>query len=116
MNVKMAVASAARHGLTVQTVVAKDDVASAPTGEELRRRGVAGEILMWKVGAAKAAMGGTLPEVIAAARKAISQCRRIGIGLSACVIPAVGKANFFIEPGTMELGIGHHGEPGIAVR
>lgn len=116
MNVKMAVASAARLGLTVQTVVANDDVASAPPAEALRRRGVAGEILMWKVGAAKAAMGGALPEVIAAARKAVSQCRSIGIGLSACVIPAVGKANFVIEPGTMEVGIGHHGEPGIAVR
>jgi dihydroxyacetone kinase len=38
------------------------------------------------------------------------------VGLSACVIPAVGHANFKIEHGTMEVGIGHHGEPGIDVR
>lgn len=116
MNVKMAVAAAARAGITVETVVANDDVASAPPGDEQRRRGVAGEIMMWKVGAAKAAMGAALPAVIAAARKAVANCRSIGIGLSACVIPAVGKANFTIEPGSMELGIGHHGEPGISVR
>ncbi|WP_077038223.1 dihydroxyacetone kinase subunit DhaL, partial [Pelomonas sp. KK5] len=116
MNIGMARQMAEREGIVVKTVVANDDVPSAPKGDEARRRGVAGEIFMWKVGAAKAAMGGTLDEVIAAAQKAISSTRSIGVGLSACVIPAVGKANFHIEHGTMEVGIGHHGEPGIDVR
>jgi triose/dihydroxyacetone kinase / FAD-AMP lyase (cyclizing) len=116
MNVKMAMEIAAGEGIAVRTVVANDDVASAPEGEEAKRRGVAGEILMWKVGAARAAQGASLDEVIAAAQKAIAQTRSVGIGLSACVIPAAGKANFTIEHGTMEVGIGHHGEPGIEVR
>ena len=116
MNVKMAISMAEREGITVKTVVANDDVPSAPKGDEAKRRGVAGEILMWKVGAAKAAMGGSLDEVIAAAQKAIDNTRSIGIGLSACIIPAVGHANFTIENGNMEVGIGHHGEPGIDVR
>ena len=116
MNVKMAMAMAEREGIAVKTVVANDDVPSAPKGEEAKRRGVAGEILMWKVGAAKAAMGGSLDEVISAAQKAIDNTRSFGIGLSACIIPAVGHANFTIEKGKMEVGIGHHGEPGIDVR
>ncbi len=116
MNVRMAREMAAAEGLTVKTVVANDDVPSAAKGDEARRRGVAGEIFMWKVGAAKAAQGGSLDEVIAVAQRAIANTRSIGIGLSACVIPAVGKANFHIEHGTMEVGIGHHGEPGIDVR
>ena len=116
MNVKMAIAMAEREGITVKTVVANDDVPSAPKGDEAKRRGVAGEILMWKVGAAKAAQGGSLDEVIAAAQKAIDNTRSIGVGLSACIIPAVGHANFTIENGKMEVGIGHHGEPGIDVR
>ena len=116
MNVKMAMAMAEREGIAVKTVVANDDVPSAPKGEEAKRRGVAGEILMWKVCAAKAAMGGSLDEVISAAQKAIDNTRSIGIGLSACIIPAVGHANFTIEKGKMEVGIGHHGEPGIDVR
>jgi dihydroxyacetone kinase len=115
MNVKMAMEMATREGIAVRTVVANDDVASAPKGDEAKRRGVAGEVFMWKVGGAKAAQGASLDEVIAAAQKAIGQTRSIGIGLSACVIPAVGKANFTIEHGTMEVGIGHHGEPGIEV-
>jgi dihydroxyacetone kinase-like protein len=53
--------------------------------------------------------------VIAAAGTAIRNTRSVGIGLTPCTIPAVGKPNFTIEPGTMEVGIGHHGEPGIRV-
>ena len=116
MNVKMAARQAAGHGLVVKTVVANDDVPSAPKDEIEKRRGVAGEILMWKAGGARAAEGADLDEVIAAAKKAIEATRSIGIGLSACVIPAVGKPNFTIADGMMEVGIGHHGEPGIAVQ
>lgn len=115
MNVKMAIRLAEDDGMEVKTVVANDDVPSAQKGEEGKRRGVAGEVLMWKVGGAKAALGGSLDEVIFAARKAIQNTRSIGIGLTPCTIPSVGKPNFTIEPGTMEVGIGHHGEPGIRV-
>ena len=115
MNVKMAVKLAAKDGVTVRTVIANDDVASAPPEEADKRRGVAGEIVMWKAGGARAAEGADLDAVIAAAQKSIDNTRSIGIGLSACTIPAAGKPNFSIEPGSMEVGIGHHGEHGIAV-
>jgi dihydroxyacetone kinase-like protein len=115
MNVAMAMEEAEEEGILVKKVVANDDVPSAPKGEEARRRGVAGEILMWKVGGAKAAMGGSLDEVIALAQKAINNTRSMGIGLSPCTIPEVGHPNFTIEDGKMEVGIGHHGEPGIEI-
>lgn len=115
MNVKMAVKMAKREGLTVKTVVANDDVASAPKDQREKRRGVAGEVLMWKCAGAKAAEGGSLDEVIAVAQKAIDSTRSVGIGLTPCTLPAVGHPNFTIEDGTMEVGIGHHGEPGIQV-
>ena len=115
MNVAMAIKMCEREGITVKKVVANDDVPSAPATERENRRGVAGEILMWKVGGAKAATGADLDAVVAAAKKAIDNCRSIGIGLTPCTIPAVGHPNFSIEPGKMELGIGHHGEPGIEV-
>jgi phosphoenolpyruvate---glycerone phosphotransferase subunit DhaK len=115
MNVKMAKQLAAMEGIEVKTVIANDDVASAPKGEPQKRRGVAGEVLMWKVGGAKAAQGGSLDEVIQVAQKAIDNTRSIGVGLTPCTIPAAGKPNFSIEPGKMEVGIGHHGEPGVSV-
>lgn len=115
MNVKMAVKMAKKAGITVKTVVANDDVASAPKDQREKRRGVAGEVLMWKVGGAKAAKGASLDEVVAAAQKAIDNTRSVGIGLTPCTLPAVGHPNFEIKDGTMEVGIGHHGEPGIEV-
>ena len=115
MNVRMAIELAEEDDIVVKKVVANDDVASAPKTEPEKRRGVAGEVLMWKIGGAKAAKGGTLDEVIAAAQKAIDNTRSVGIGLTPCTIPAVGHPNFEIKPGTMEVGIGHHGEPGVEV-
>lgn len=115
MNVKMAIELAEDDDIVVKKVIANDDVASAPKDEPMKRRGVAGEVLMWKIGGAKAAKGGTLDEVIAAAQKAIDNTRSVGIGLTPCTIPAVGHPNFQIKEGTMEVGIGHHGEPGVEV-
>jgi dihydroxyacetone kinase-like protein len=115
MNVKLAIEMAKDAGITVRSVVANDDVPSAQRSERARRRGVAGEVLMWKCGGARAALGGSLDEVITSAQNAIDNTRSIGIGLTPCTIPAVGHPNFTIAPGKMEVGIGHHGEPGIRV-
>ena len=115
MNVAMAIEEAEEEGILVKTVVANDDVPSAPKEELAKRRGVAGEIFMWKTAGAKASMGASLDEVIAVAQKAIGNTRSMGIGLSPCTIPEVGHPNFSIAEGTMEVGIGHHGEPGVEV-
>lgn len=115
MNVRMAMEMAEEDGITVKRVIANDDVASAPKDSSDKRRGVAGEILMWKTAGAKAATGASLDEVIRVAQMTINSSRSVGIGLTPCTIPAVGHPNFQIADGTMELGIGHHGEPGIKV-
>ncbi len=115
MNVKMAIKLAAKEDIAIATVVANDDVCSAGPDEREKRRGVAGEIFMWKCAGAKAAEGANLEDVQTVAQRAIDNCRSIGVGLGPCTLPAVGHPNFSIEPGTMEVGIGHHGEPGVRV-
>ncbi|MCL2058077.1 MAG: dihydroxyacetone kinase subunit DhaK [Oscillospiraceae bacterium] len=115
MNVKLAQRMVQKNNIEVRTVVANDDVPSAPKAESEKRRGGAGEIFMWKTAGAKAALGASLDEVIAVAQKAIANTRSVGVGLTPCTIPAVGKPNFEIADGKMELGIGHHGEPGVSV-
>lgn len=69
MNVKLAMKMAASKDMRIRTVVANDDVASAPREEIGKRRGVAGEIFMWKVGGAAAAQGYDLDGVIGVAQK-----------------------------------------------
>ena len=115
MNVKMAVQMAAMQQVNVRYVTANDDIASAPLVEKEKRHGIAGSLFMWKIGCAKAELGGTLDEVIDAAQAAVNETRSLCVGLTPCSIPAVGHANFEIQEGTMEYGIGHHGEPGLIV-
>ncbi|VAW20523.1 Putative dihydroxyacetone kinase, dihydroxyacetone binding subunit [hydrothermal vent metagenome] len=116
MNVKMALKMLRNSNIEIATVIANDDVSSAPASERDKRRGVAGEIFMWKIAAAKAALGADLGEVRDCAQKAIDACRSVAVGLGPCTIPALGHPNFVIEDGMMEVGIGHHGEPGTSVQ
>lgn len=113
MNVKMAIQMAEEEDVEVNYVVATDDVASSPKETKEKRHGIAGGYFMWKVGGAKAVAGGSLDEVIEVAQKVVDRTRSICVGLEPCTIPAVGTPNFKIEAGTMEFGIGHHGETGI---
>lgn len=115
MNVKMAQMMAEDDDITVKTVIANDDVASSPKETKEKRHGIAGGVFMWKVGGARAALGGSLDEVIESAQKAVNNTRSICVGLSPCIIPAVGRPNFKIEEGKMEFGVGHHGEPGMKI-
>lgn len=97
---------ARKDGIEVRTVIAKDDVADA---EADKRRGLAGEVLMWKVGGAAASLGMNLDEVARVAQKAADRTKSIGVGLASCIIPMIGRPNYQIAHGTMEFGIGHHG-------
>lgn len=110
----MTTKKAAAAGVAVKTVVTNDDIASVFITEKEKRRGVAGDILMWKIGGT-AVEGYDIDGVIADTQKEIDNCRSIGIGLSSCIILVVGKLKFHIEDRMMEVDIGHHGETGIAV-
>ena len=113
MNFDMAQEMADFDDIQVMQVVAGEDVVSAPKGMENKRRGVAGIFFVFKCagGAADALL--PLEEVAKIAQKAADNVRTMGVALTPCVIPENGKANFSIEPGHMEMGMGIHGEPGI---
>lgn len=106
VNVQKAIAKAENDGITVKMVIANEDVA---TSDPAKRRGMTGEVLLWKIGGAAAALGYDIDEVVAVSNRALSCTRSIGIGLASCIIPEVGRPNYVIELGTMEIGVGHHG-------
>lgn len=113
MNFDMASEMADLDDITVKTVVVADDVASAPADETARRRGVAGMVFAFKVAGAKADTGASLDEVAATTEKALANIRTMGVALSPCIVPVVGKPTFTIGDGEMEIGMGIHGEPGM---
>jgi len=109
-SVCRAIELARQEGIEVRRVIANDDVAPH---KDANSRGLAGEVFLWKIGGAAAARGMSLDEVETVCRRAMASMRSIGVGLSACTIPEVGVPNFDVVEGTMEVGIGHHGDPGI---
>lgn len=113
MNFDMAREMLELDGMEVATVRVADDVASAPAAEREKRRGVAGMVYAYKIAGARAAQGGTLAQVAAAAAKAADACRSIGVAMTPCTVPESGKATFAIADDEVELGMGIHGEPGI---
>ncbi len=105
-NVQEAIELAEKDGITVKMVIANEDVADS---DPALRRGMTGEVLLWKIGGAAAALGYSLEQVVDVSNRALSRMRSIGIGLASCIIPEVGRPNYIIELGTMEIGVGHHG-------
>ena len=113
MNFDMAAEMASMEDIRVEQVVAGDDVASAPKGEESKRRGVAGIFYIYKCAGAKADEMASLDEVKRVAEKVAANVRTIGVALSPNTVPEVGKPQFSLGEKEMEIGMGIHGEPGI---
>lgn len=113
MNFDKAARLANDEGISTETVLVRDDVASAVPIEAAKRRGIAGDFLVFKVLGAKAGEGASLAEVATAGRKANEATRSVGVALKACVVPAYGKETFTVDDGYMEIGMGVHGEPGV---
>ena len=103
-------------GIETRTEIVADDVASAPPAERQKRRGVAGMIFAFKSAGARAAAGGSMDEVAAAAAKAAGRTRSIGVALSPCLIPGAAKPGFALGDDEIEIGMGIHGEPGLERR
>ena len=113
MNFGMAVDMLREEGANVEMVVVNDDVASSPKERMENRRGVAGEIILWKVVGALAAMGADLQTIKKEGDDIIYNTRSLGVAHSVCIMPSSGKPSFEIGEDEMEIGVGHHGEPGI---
>lgn len=102
--------------IKVVSVVAGEDVASAgpsAPGEKNTRRGVAGIFFVYKCAGAAADSMLDLEGVQKVAQKAADNVRTMGVALTPCIVPRVGKAGFTINDDEMEIGMGIHGETGI---
>ena len=113
MNFTMAAELAEMEGVTVDHVVVKDDVAVEDSTFSTGRRGIAGTVFVHKLAGAKAEAGATLAEVKAVAEKTVKNIRSMGMAMSSCIIPAVGKPGFELGELGIEIGMGIHGEPGV---
>src|SRR2546427_2035656 len=98
--------------IEVASVVTNDDVAVQDSLYTAGRRGVGVTVLLEKIAGGLAETGAPLEQVAALARKVNNQGRSMGMALTSCTVPSVGKPTFELGEDEMEIGIGIHGEPG----
>jgi dihydroxyacetone kinase len=113
MNFGLAAQMANGEGVEVKEIRVTDDVASAAKSEASKRRGIAGDVIVFKCAGAAAEQSLPLDEVQRIAVKANAATRSMGVALSACEVPGSGRPTFELADGEMEIGMGVHGEPGI---
>lgn len=102
------------EGIETRTVVVTDDIASAPLAEWEKRRGIAGDLTVFKIAGAAAEAGLDLDGVERLAIKTNYRTRSLGVAFDGCTLPGADEALFHVPAGKMALGLGIHGEPGIS--
>ena len=116
MNFGTAAERLRAEGIDARLLVVTDDVASAPAGERARRRGVAGDLPVFKIAGAAAEAGLDIDAVMAVAEKANGATVSFGIAFDGCTLPGQGKPLFAVDAGQVGIGLGIHGEPGISTQ
>ena len=101
------------EGIDVRIVPVTDDVASAPMDTAAKRRGIAGDLVVFKIAGAAAEAGMNLDEVERVTRRANDRTVSFGVAFKGCTLPGAGGPLFTVPHGQMALGLGIHGEPGI---
>lgn len=102
-----------REGIDCRSIAVTDDISSASVAERAKRRGVAGDLTVFKVAAAAAEAGYSMDQVQQVAERANDRTRSFGVAFSGCTLPGAEKPLFSVPEGRMAVGMGIHGEPGI---
>jgi phosphoenolpyruvate---glycerone phosphotransferase subunit DhaK len=93
------------------SIIVSDDVALAKD-HSTGRRGVAGTLIVEKMVGAAAENGATLAECKTLSDRINLVTASMGVALTSCTVPALGKPTFTIGDNEMEIGVGIHGERG----
>ncbi|CAN5526903.1 L-erythrulose 1-kinase [soil metagenome] len=103
-----------RHeGIDVRIVAVSDDIVSNSTENHRDRRGIAGDLPVFKIAGAAIEGGADLDEAERIAWKANDATRSFGLSFGGCTVPGADEPLFHVENGQMGVGLGIHGEPGV---
>lgn len=114
MNFNQAKQRLCDEGIDTRTVYVTDDIASASRDEMAKRRGIAGDFVVFKVAGAAADRGYDLDGVERIARYANDRTRTLGVAFAGCTMPGADSPLFTVPEGMMGVGLGIHGEPGVS--
>lgn len=114
MNFGLAAERLQSEGIDVRILPVTDDVASGPADKPELRRGVAGDLVVFKIVGAAAEAGLKLDEVERIGIKANARTVTFGVAFTGCTLPGAKQPLFTVPAQRMGIGLGIHGEPGIS--
>ncbi|MBN9609727.1 MAG: D-erythrulose kinase [Actinobacteria bacterium 69-20] len=114
MNFTQAQQRLTADGIDTRVLFVTDDIASAPSDDVARRRGIAGDFVVFKIGGAAAEAGYGIDDVVRIARHANDRTRTLGVAFDGCTMPGASERLFTVPRGKVGVGLGIHGEPGVS--
>ena len=107
---------AEEEGMDVKPLLMYDDISSAPKGQEDDRRGAAGTIFIYKILGAASEEGLSIEDLFSLGEKVRSNTRTLGVAIKSGISPITNKPMFTLPENEVFIGMGVHGEPGVARR
>ena len=101
-------------GHRVQTLLMYDDISTAPRTQADMRRGAPGTTFIYKLCGALAEEGGSLEAVKRLGERVRDATVTLGASLSPGISPLTGAPMFSLPENEVFIGVGVHGEPGMA--
>ncbi len=113
LNFSLAEERLRADGIEAVCLAVTDDVSSAAADDRGRRRGVAGDLMVFKIAGAAAELGLDLASVVSVAERANAATFSFGVAFAGCTLPGSDQPLFTVPDGAMGVGLGVHGEPGV---
>ncbi|CAN3131293.1 dihydroxyacetone kinase subunit DhaK [Mycobacterium sp. smrl_JER01] len=110
LNFSIAAERLRADGIPVEQVLVDDDWGSRDAGK-VGRRGTAATVIVEKVLGAAADAGASLAELAELGRDIVARSRTVAVASEAHRTPGDGDRAFEVPPGSLEFGVGIHGEP-----
>ncbi len=101
------------EGIDARIVKVSDDIASNTQENHRDRRGIAGDLPVFKLVGAAIEAGADIDEAERSAIKANDATRSFGLAFDGCTLPGAEEPLFHVPEGQMAVGLGIHGEPGV---
>jgi dihydroxyacetone kinase len=112
INFQIAAERLRHDGIPVATVLIDDDVATDNKDTATGRRGTAATVVVEKLLGAFADQGAKLDDLATLGAQIVAHSRSVAVAARAQTSPATGQPAFTLSSGTLEYGVGIHGERG----
>ncbi|XP_075227972.1 triokinase/FMN cyclase-like isoform X3 [Lycorma delicatula] len=118
LSFSQAIETARDLGINVEYIAVGEDCALLDNVDEtistVGRRGLVGQLFIFKIAGAMSNNGASLSSMLDTCKNVLANMATLGVCTSPCTLPGATQPLFKLDPNHYELGLGNHGEAGVA--